>query len=95
MFRALKCHPDYSERLIRRPAEFVKLSRSLMSPTKTTLRVGKRPLFFDHPGMSGSSRTRWFARPASCVGIINAQINRELTPRTGTMDAFVHVGWGL
>lgn len=53
--------------------------------------------------MSGSSRTRWLARPASCVGIINAQINRELTQsRTGlkrslagTMAAFVCVHWGL
>lgn len=52
--------------------------------------------------MSGSSRTRWLACPASCVGIINAQINKELTLRTGvkrslagTMAAFVCVHWGL
>lgn len=50
-------------------------------------------------GMSGSFR---LARPASCVGIINAHINRELALRTGlkrslagTMAAFVCVHWGL
>lgn len=70
------------------------------SDTSGTFFLSPSP--FGCPVMSGSLRTCWFARPASCVGIINAQINRELTLRTGvkrsltgTMAAFVCVRWGL
>ncbi len=88
----IKCHPDYCKRVICSRAECVKLSRKYTEPNQNNIAWSEAttsgtfflsPSPFGCPVMSGSLRTCWFARPASCVGIINAQINRELTLRTG------------